>query len=166
MKPIRYSDLPKELRIILKKFHATDVHTINISSSFLARSRCKSCGKGPKYYFSVNKPYLYFLVNQRIFTSKAIRKWITNLVTNWYLSLQPKQFKNMKNFKIALNDKHFTPTLHRTRGSDVKDRDNIIDMISCDCGETTWAYNEKSVKNRPEITNRKGKYSFPQKFKF
>lgn len=166
MKPIRYSDLPLEFRMMLKKYYIADAHNINISSSFLARARCKSCGKGPSFYFSVQKPYMYFLVNQRLFTSKAIRGWIKNLISNWHLPLSPKYCHNMGGFKLSFDDKHFIPILHRTRGSGVMDKNNIIDMISCDCGETTWAYNEKSIKDRPEITQRKGRYSYPQKFKF
>src|SRR5208282_2553248 len=125
MKTLRYSDLPKEFRLILKKYHMAEVHDINISSSFLARARCKTCGQGPAYYFSVRKPYMYLTVNDRIFTSKAIRKWIKSLITSWYLSSEPRFYTDMKDFKTSFEDKHFVPILYRTRGADVVDRDNI-----------------------------------------
>ncbi len=167
MRAAKFSELEKQFRAMIKRFnpaYKVEVIHLNISSTFLMHACCKICGGRPAYYFRARKPYIYFDVNSRINTSAMIKSWTKSMSSNWYLKEQPKWFKDIKDFNFWLDHNYFVPTLHRSRNSEVKDKDNIIEMIGCDCGATAWAFNEKSVKNKPEITNRKGRYKFPEKF--
>lgn len=162
-------NLDQEIQAILKRYDPTykiEIVRINISSSFMARARCTECGKGPTYYYYIRKPFLWKNIRTAIATSKWIREWVKSFGSSWFLESEPKHFHDIQEFSFILENKQYRPTLFRTRGSDIKDKDNVIEMVGCDCGATVWAFNQKSVKNRPEITNRKGRYKYPQRFDY
>jgi hypothetical protein len=52
------------------------------------------------------------------------------------------------------------------KGTPLNPRENVTEYVGCNCGATVWSFNDKSAKNRPEITNRKGRYKYPQKFAY
>lgn len=163
------ADLEKEIRFFLKKYnpdYKVETIHINISSTFIARARCKECGEGPYYYYYAAKRPAFYNVRDRLAKSKVYRRFIKRLSSNWYLDMQPRQFQTLEDFKFGLQDKGYNPILHRTRGTSTDRRENIIELLGCHCGTTAWAFNNKSTKNRPEITNRKGRYSYPKKFEY
>jgi hypothetical protein len=140
--------------------------TVNISSSFFKRAKCKDCGGGPNYYYPLRKPVLWDDPRQLLAASKWLRTFIKRLVEDWYLDATPKYFTEANEFSYSPSDKHFTPTRFRTRGLPTKQEDNVIDVMVCECGASVWWYNQKSVKNKPEIVNRKGKYGYPDRFEW
>lgn len=141
-----------------------EVIRINISSTFLMRARCKECGKGPDFYYGVMLPLKWKNVNNFLFVSTFNRDWITRMVSNWYLDFSPRHFKKLGDFSFGLEDKSYNPVFRRTRGTNIPERDNMVEFLGCDCGATVWAFNQKSTKARPEVTNRKGRYKYPQRF--
>ncbi len=141
-----------------------EIIRINISSSFMTRARCKKCGKGPDFYYAILKPYKWKSARHALFYSEITRRWISRMVSSWYLQFSPRFFNELDDFTFKLEDKAYNPILHRTRNSNAPERDNVIEFVGCGCGSTVWAFNDKSTKKRPEITNRKGRYRYPQRF--
>lgn len=137
--------------------------TIRISSSFMSRARCKYCKGKPVAYFGMYKPNSWGdVTGYREFTGDKF--WIQRFCPSWYKHYQPREFDDIYEFSFRLQYKNYCPLLHRTRGAEVSSRNNIIDCLSCECGKTVWAFNQESTRRRPEITNRKGRYDYPQKF--
>jgi hypothetical protein len=139
---------------------------INISSSFMARALCKECGKGPAYYYHVRLPFIWKDVSDQIIGSKWFRSWIKRLVSDWYLVSEPRYFRDISEFSASFPDAHYNPTAHMKRGLPKVEKDNVMEMLGCECGATVWAFNQKSTKNRPEVINRKGRYKYPRQFEY
>jgi hypothetical protein len=164
----KISDLEREFHDLMKKLdphYKSELIRINISSSFMTRARCLKCGNKPEYYFAMRMPSRWFDVRDLLLISKWLRKYINRMTDDWYLDDKPHHFTNIKEFSFKLDDNHYEPTLHRSRFSN-KEKDKMIEFISCHCGFTVWAFNQKSVQNRPEIINRKGKYTYPNRFEY
>jgi hypothetical protein len=164
----KYDELSKEFHEFMKKYdphYRAELIRINISSTFMVRARCIECGSAPTYYYQVRRPYLFFDVRHMGVTSQWLRRWVKRMTEDWYLDDQPRHFHDLKEFSFRLDDKHYLPTLHRARGL-TRDKDNSIEFVGCECTRTVWAFNQKSAQNRPEITNRKGKYTYPHRFEY
>jgi hypothetical protein len=154
--------MPIKDKIIISK---PELIKINISTPFLVRTRCVECGSSPTYYLQLKKPFLFAEVQLYLIYSKFYRSYIQRMTENWYLYEKPKHFISIKEFSFILDDKHYVPKFFHTRGFPIG-RENRVEFLSCSCGATLWAFNQKSVKNRPEIVNRKGRYSYPNKFEY
>ena len=142
-----------------------EVVRINISSTFLQRARCKECGKGPNFYYASMPPFKWKDIKHFVIYSKFSKRWVKRMVSDWYRDFSPRYFHNLGDFSFALEAKSYNPALHNSHiRHEQLARDNVIEYVGCDCGATVWAFNDKSIKNRPEITNRKGRYKYPQKF--
>lgn len=141
-----------------------EVIKVNISSTFMPRSRCNHCGTGPAFYFYSRNPYIYNEVSAKITASNLFNKWIKRMAGDWYLKEMPSSFISVKDHKYAPKY-YYVPAIYSKRGLPI-DKENLLEMVCCDCGVTTWAFSRKAVKNRPEITNRKGRYNYPQKFEY
>jgi hypothetical protein len=154
------ADLQRELLSIIKALSPSKIEIIrvNISSSFLPRARCKKCGKGPSFYYFRRKSALL-----KSPLREATKRWLKRMTADWYLTESPKDFDHIEDFSFRLFDKSYRPVMHKTRGFSTG-KDHIVEALSCDCGHAVWLFNHKSVKNRPEIRNRKGRYGYPQKF--
>lgn len=142
----------------------TEIIRVNISSTFMVRSRCKNCGKGPDYYYAVGQPFKWVDVRSALVFSKKVKEWLTKIISNWYLPFTPRYFEKLGDFAFELEDKSYDPLFHRTRGANNGMNNRVVEFVGCSCGSTIWAFNEKSVAKRPEITNRKGRYKYPQRF--
>lgn len=137
---------------------------VNISSTFLIKNRCKSCGKMPLDYYYTKMPYLYKDVNEKISCLKNYFKSIDRLTNDWYLGSDPRSFYDIQLFSFSIKSKGYIAKLHNSRG--VKNKNQVLEFLICECGKTKWAFNGKSIKNRPEIINRKGRYDYPRKFEY
>lgn len=138
---------------------------INISETFMARARCKDCGKFPDYYYAVMKPFVWKEVKYFMIFSEYTKHWFAKN-SGWFKDYSPKYFTKMGDFSKRMTDKSYNPIAHRTRGADINDLFNSTEFVGCSCGSTVWAFNNVSVQKRPEITNRKGRYKYPQKFSY
>ena len=145
-------------------FHKTETIQVNISSSFMKRTLCPDCHKGPDYYYPVMNTFIWKEVKYYVFVSKYARKWIKRMNSNWYLEWKPRNFTKLGDFSFALDGKSYIPLAHKVRGTNISERDNVTEFLGCECGSTLWAFNQKSKSKRPEVTNRKGRYKYPQKF--
>lgn len=143
----------------------TEVVKVNVSESFMARARCKDCGKGPDYYYAAYKPFMWKDVKYFFVFSTFAKKWF-GTSHNWFKGYEPKHFTKVSDFSRKLEGKSYNPIVHRTKGADINDRYNVIEYVGCSCGATVWGFNSNSVQKRPEITNRKGRYKYPQKFSY
>jgi len=137
--------------------------SVNISDSFVKRVCCKYCGKRPKYYFFSLKPYAFKDIKDNLSFSKLCSSQISRMCYDWYLKGHPRYYKKISYFEFHIN-KSYVPVFHRTVGFPTTEMDNVNEFLTCECGQTIWVFNEKSIKDRPEIKNRKGRYKYPLKF--
>ena len=167
MNKLKLSD--QELFEILKRFdpdYKAEIVRVNISNTFLVRSRCIECGGYPIYYYKIVCRHIWKNISDALIVSKWFRKFWQRMTQDWYLSKQPKYFHDIAPFNIIIEDKSFNPAIYKVRGKATKENENVLELIGCNCGATGWAFNEKSTKKRPVITNRKGRYKYPWGFDF
>jgi hypothetical protein len=136
---------------------------ISLSSSFMARARCKKCGGAPTIYYAMFKPHVWADISDYKKFRSRNRRWVYRMCSSWYKSYPPKEFHDVSEFTFRLEHKNYNPVLHRTRGS-VGGLSNTIECLSCICGQTSWAFNQDSVKHRLEIINRKAKSAYSQRW--
>jgi hypothetical protein len=84
---------------------------------------------------------------------------------DFYLTSYPKYYRKVLDaFSFKLSLKSYACIQYRSRGLPKSNEDTVTEFLSCACGQTVWAFNAKSTKLKPEVTNRKGKYSYPGVF--
>ncbi len=136
---------------------------VNISNSFVKRVCCKHCGKRPTYYFFSLKPYMFEDVQDNLDFSKYCKDHTKRMCYDWFLKNHPRLYKKASYFSFPANQ-GYCPAFHRTVGSLTEEMENVNEFLTCECGLTTWVFNEKSIRGRQEIKNRRGRYNYPQKF--
>ena len=135
---------------------------VNLSSSFIARTKCRNCGLPPDDYYFINHALYYSDPRSASEVFNWFKKYITNVAGYWYKRHQPRLFHSMKTFNVHWPEQSYKPSLHQHKG--VQDDDNITEYLSCPCGQTVWAFNSTTAEHRVEIKNRKARYRYPQKF--
>ena len=162
----REDDIDGRLHAIIRRLDMFKMEKvkINISSTFMARARCTECGGLPNFYYCTRKPHLWKEVREQIELSGWLRTWIKRMNNNWYYELDPRDLNDIKEFSFTIDDKHYAPTYHRTFRNNTKN--GLVEFVGCSCGDTVWAFTQKSAKNRPEIVNRKGRYNYPKNFEY
>jgi hypothetical protein len=145
-----------------KTFFKLQSTKVNLSSSFMARTICSKCGEAPDAYYRVFQPTCW----QDPRSSQAVFDWykryIKQMSSAWYKLYQPSSFHGLKEFNFYWREKSYKPTLHQHKGIDQSG--TLIEYLVCPCGKSVWAFAQKSVQTRPEIKNRKARYSYPRKF--
>ncbi len=140
-----------------------DIVKIKLSSSFMARTRCKYCGSYPSYYYRFGTDKLY--KNPRTYINWFF--WYTKhqdrLCDDFYLIDDPKEYTITSYFDYPVKIKSYNPSIHHKSGLQKR---IISECLTCDCGKSYWVFNQKSVANREEIYNRKSDRKFPQIFKY
>lgn len=162
-------DYDRQIHDLLRKYdplYKIEIIRVNISSTFLVRTRCSRCSKGPTYYYSIRNPISWKDARTQIAIGKWRRGWVKRMATDLYLYDEPKRYTNLQDFSFILEGKQYRPSAHRTCGRPTNNKEDITEILSCECGATTWAINQKATRNCPEITNRKGRYTYPQKFEY
>jgi hypothetical protein len=135
---------------------------INISSTFVIKNKCLECDKRPAaYYRRVMLPYGRTPRDDE-WLIEFYQKHMRRMTRSWYLNRDPKTLTSLKEFSFTLNGKSFKPGSHHKLDTGYTNR--ITDYLVCPCGKTMWAFNQTSGEDRPEIKNRKGRYSYPRKF--
>jgi hypothetical protein len=135
---------------------------INLSTTFLIRTKCKFCASGPVHYFVGKSAIKWFDPHKAKDNFKFYFKFIKRMNYDFYLDENPKQYTSMSPFTHTPTYKGYYPTLHKKRGVPVIN--DFIEYLCCDCGRSKWVFSQKSTRQRPEITNRKAKNSYPMKF--
>jgi hypothetical protein len=139
---------------------------VNLSQSFMTRSRCKSCGSKPddpdSMYFYVRSKALWYNPNIALAQANSYQKYSKKWVGDYYLLESPKDFNTTKYFNYSVWFNTYRPKLHRTRGSNpVEDG---CDCITCGCGGTVWVFSQFSARGRPEISQRCAKNKYTHKY--
>lgn len=144
------------------KRYKPEIIQVNLSNSFMSRTKCAVCGEEPKIYYYQERPYLFndHRSMGRIFD--YFKKWFKKMNQDWYLEADPKFFSDITSFCHPVDYKGYNPKLHMTKGMNPKT--NVTQFISCWSGCSIWAFSDKANSNRPEFTNRKCKYGHPDKF--
>lgn len=146
------------------KKNKLEIIRINLSTPFLTRSRCKSCAGFPTIFFYIKNPTLWYSPRRRTDLFVKLTKHIKRMCNNYHIFFDPKYYSGVSNFGHTPNYKGYKPNLHRTRGTSPVQ--NIVEFLMCNCGATSWAFTDKAAQNHPEITCRKARYKFPNKFEF
>jgi hypothetical protein len=138
---------------------------VNVSSSFMARSRCKECGSIPTHAYKSRLPFLWKDVTDIKSSWKWFRQWVHKFNNDWsMMQEEPRIFRDIEEFNFVVDDRGYNPRPHKNRFGPRLSRDYVTEFVGCRCGATVWAFNQKSVETRPEIVNRKGRHSFPRRF--
>ena len=143
----------------------SDTTGINISSTFIFHAVCKRCGKGPElcsYYGS----YVCNDVDDYRNYSETLKNWYGKSFTsnfNWFIGTSYYVPSNMNPFIFRMHGKSYNPKKHRITDLDFRNGRDITEYIMCPCKATQWYFKDESAKRRPEIVNRRGKYSGPKK---
>lgn len=146
----------------MNKDYKPEVIRINLSEPFIMRAKCKHCGGSPIIYYYLRNPTMWFDPRKAMDRANYIRLLIKQLQAKGLFE-QPKNYTSVSALSYDTENR-YRPRMHRTRGSNpVFD---VVEFVTCDCMKTTWAYSDKAVAGRPEITNRKSRYKYPLKFEF
>ncbi len=145
-----------------QKKYSPEIIKVSLSTPFVTRARCKFCGKFPSIYYCYRNYTQYIDVSSVKSRLDSIKKYRNSFREDYYLSANPINFKSINSFSYIPDFKDYCPLLHRTKGSHNILR--FIDCLACRCGRSTWAFSQKSTKNRPEIFNRKSKNKFENKY--
>lgn len=139
--------------------HKKEIITVNVSSSFASRARCKMCGEPPSIYFFSRNSILWYDPHRARGIFDFIKKHCKRLSPEEYKLDDFVHGSRASYFSHTVNYKGYRPKLHRARGVDpVFD---MIEYLTCECGNTLWAFSEISTFRRPELLHRKAKYSTP-----
>jgi hypothetical protein len=135
---------------------------INLSSTFPVRAKCPKC-KDDCYYYWYHVPSYFDDPSSSFSIFNWFKKYINKMNSDWYLDTEPRQNHNLSHFNFVWSEKSFKPRLLHTRGISNNTR---MEFITCQCGDYVWAYTQQSIKNRPEIINRKARTSYPKKYPY
>lgn len=146
-----------------KKSSKNDIIRIRLSSPFMVRAACKYCSGGPLIYYYIRNSTNWFDPRKAIGQLAFLRN-LARQITTAHIFSEPKDYNVISYFSLGVGYTQYRPKLHRTRGSSFTL--DIVEFLTCDCMKTTWAFNQKSIQNRPEISNRKSRFNFPKKIDF
>lgn len=129
---------------------------INISDSFIFRTKCNKCFSGPIFYFYEKNPVLWYNPNKIRNLFSFIRKNYKRQQKDNYKTNNFIDSKSLDLYNHSVNYKGYNPKLHKNKG--INSVVNIIESLTCLCGSTIWKITtDKMIKSRPEIFNRKSK---------
>jgi hypothetical protein len=135
---------------------------VNLSTTFLIRTKCKFCATGPVHYFTGKTTIKWLSPHKAKGNYKFYFKFIKRVNYDYYLDEAPKKYTSMSPFTHTPAYKGYNPALHKKRG--VSAINDFVEYLCCDCGRSKWVFSQKATKQRPEIVNRKAKNNYPVKF--
>ena len=127
---------------------------VNLSSTFMAKSRCKHCSYVPQiYYYILNRSNIRFINIGNIPKIKCKRMCNDN-----YFLISPKDIRNISliSFPVAGNSSRIYKSRNIRSPS-------ITEYLMCKCGRTSWAFNEKYMKKCLEFSNKRSRDNYPLK---
>lgn len=140
-----------------------EIIKVRLSTSFMVRARCKHCKGAPEIYYFLRNPTMWFNPRKALDQANYIKQLLEILQKHGFKD-DPKHYTSASYLSHDVIYAKYRPRMHRTRGSNpVFD---IVEFLTCDCMKTTWAYSDKAISNRPEITCRKARARYPLKFEF
>ena len=150
------------------KVYKKEIVKINLSETFMVRSKCKYCAEQPSIYYYVKNPLLWQDPSRIKEIFAFIKKYVHRMCSDFYLMEDPSSFYHISFFGFKTSFSGYNPKLHKTRTpwAFYKQETEITEFLTCECGRTSWAFTDKTAKYRPEIVLRKARYRYPQKFDF
>jgi hypothetical protein len=146
-----------------KKKYIPEAIKISASFSFILKSRCKYCGSHPVEYYRTGNGWLFEDIKDFLSRFRWVQQSDKRMCDDFYLYDDPKDFKTVTLFSYNVDFCHYNPTLHHKRGVP-KTRD-YNEFLACECGKTSWVFKQRSVKNRPEISNRQARVKYDKKIR-
>jgi len=135
---------------------------VKLSTTFPVRTKCKYCLGSPTEYYYIRTPIKWLNPNRIRDQFDAMKKWLKRLTSDHYLDDHPREFVGISSFNFYLPYSKFNPALHHKRG--VKPVEDIIEILSCDCRRSNWAFVQKAHQNRPDILCREARSTYPHKY--
>lgn len=146
-----------------KKQAKNEIVRVRLSSPFMVRATCKYCGGSPFIYYYIRNPSTWLSARKNVNQMDFLKNLIYHLMVIHKFA-EPKDYNCISHLSFGVGYTQYRPRLHRTKGS--SGTFDIVEFLTCNCMKTTWAFNQKSTKNRPEITNRKARFTYPRRFDF
>lgn len=140
------------------------VFYVNLSSSFMVRTKCKRCLGIPSIHFTVKNPNHYLNPRVMINRFKFVTTFCDRMCDDYYMADEPSDITNNGAFKFTPHFKSYHLKLHKNKG--VEPFTDYMDMVICNCGITCWVFYDESARNRPEIIQRKARYKYPHKLEY
>lgn len=137
---------------------------ISASESFLVRTVCKKCKGHPLYYFYSRNPILWYDPRRVIAAFEYVKKYNKRLaLDDFSFGLDDFRYASKMNlFNHQVNYKGYRPKLHRTRGQNpILD---VVEYLTCECGQTAWAYSGMGIMQRHDINHKKAPMFVKKKF--
>jgi hypothetical protein len=136
--------------------------SINLSSTFVVRAKCKECGESPNTYYWMNQPSYWYNIRSSQDMFSWYKKHIKRMTGDWYKVNKPKNFHSTKHFNFYWSEKSYNPALHQHIG--INPSENIVECLACPCGVSVWMFAQRPAETRMEIKNRKARSKYPRKF--
>jgi hypothetical protein len=159
----------------MKKRPGPCPRTINASSTFLMRSRCKHCGQIGKlgyYYEFVDFNGTEWNLDNRdaYHNSDLVMYWLDETGRDYYYDMKRFGHTKLRRRKFypyhttSMPFKGFNPQDIRIPRASDRYRDNVI-VVCANCGGSYWSSKSPLDLECPEFKNRKARFSYPVKIK-
>ena len=139
-----------------------EVIRISLSIPFLVKNRCKGCGEHPSIYYFIRNPSLWNDPREGFNKIDKFKMFLKRMCMDFYLMDDPSSFDSISLFNHKISYNSYNPKLHKSIG--INRSFDMIEYLTCECGQSVWAFYDKSSQNRIEIKNRKSNIRFPNKF--
>lgn len=146
----------------MKKYKTEHFH-IKLSTTFIARAKCKYCNDFSSFSYRIRNPPLHRSVGVAIKKFEYIRDSVKRMCDDYYMEFSPKVFTSAATFSHDVNYKGYNPKLHRTKF--FKKDLNFTEYVYCKCGMTSWAFNYKSTEKQLQSKKRSNRV-YPKKFTY
>lgn len=136
--------------------------SVNVSSSFLPRAKCKMCGQGPAFYYFKTKRIA--IVDTSEFRKQYSKKEKTRSSSRKFRgpTTDYSRWHKISDFSLKVSQDSYSTFAHRAAKSVRPSK--IEEFLSCECGSTVWGFERAQFNKRPESLNRRAKYNYPQRF--
>lgn len=131
-------------------------------SCHLVFGKCRHCGGGPDFYYDVRAPIRWYDPRRIHGEYAKYFKRLKRFCYDYYLRNNPSEYFGIAAFTHTPRGTKYNPRIHKNRGVDPVN--GSLEFLTCECGRSEWAFNEKAAKTRPEIRERKARYKYPHKF--
>lgn len=132
---------------------------VRLSSPFVVKSRCKECMGHPVFYYST-KVNVYTKdprVTVKVSKSQQFSWTDINKGIEW-LFPDPQDLPGVSMLSYPAFFAKYNAKLHLRKSAFPL---NVVEFVTCDCMATQWAFTDKMTTFRPEIENRKARYTYP-----
>lgn len=132
-----------------------EIIKIKLSSTFVCKANCKYCGNKPQYYSYVRDKFLFKDQGYTKSIYLDVVKSIQRLSSDWIYYGDPGIYTRMSDLTFKPNQTKYNPRTHSSHKNNPMY--SILEFLSCECGKTSWCFNQKASVKKMEISNRKSK---------